>query len=72
MKRTHTPNGNGHGDGPMTLWTVEDLAAFLQKPTSWVYENYRGLFPFYRMGQAIRFDPQEIRDTLRNRYHATQ
>lgn len=59
-----------HGDGPTELWTIADLAAFLKKPTSWVYENYRELFPFYRMGQAIRFDPEEIRAALRDRYRA--
>ncbi|SEG93318.1 hypothetical protein SAMN04489712_13818 [Thermomonospora echinospora] len=54
--------------GPDELWTVEDLSGFLKKPTSWVYENYRELFPYYRMGQAVRFDPEEIRAVLRQRY----
>ncbi len=54
--------------GPDELWTIEDLSSFLKKPMSWVYENYRDLFPYYRMGQAIRFDPEEIRSTLRRRY----
>jgi hypothetical protein len=58
--------------GPAELWTIEDLAHFLKKPTSWVYENYRDLFPFYRTGQAIRFDPEEIRNALRDRYHTFQ
>lgn len=69
-RQTNSDDGN-HNGGPAELWTVEDLATFLKKPTSWVYENYRELFPFYRMGQAIRFDPQEIRAELRDRYRAT-
>jgi hypothetical protein len=69
-KTQATPKHRDNGNGPMELWTIEDLAAFLKKPTSWVYENYRELFPFYRMGQAIRFDPEEIRAALRNQYHA--
>ncbi|MEV0398854.1 helix-turn-helix domain-containing protein [Actinoallomurus sp. NPDC050550] len=51
--------------GLVDLWTAEDLAEFLRKPLSWVYENYRERFPFYRVGQAIRFDPAEIRASLR-------
>lgn len=51
------------------MWTVEDLAEYLNKPVSWVYENYRDLFPFYKLGQAVRFDPDEIRAVIRDRYH---
>jgi hypothetical protein len=47
------------------LWTIDDLAAFLRKPKSWVYDNYRDLFPFYKLGQQVRFDPMEIRLALR-------
>jgi hypothetical protein len=71
-KPREAPKPGDGNRGPVELWTVEDLAAFLKKPTSWVYENYRELFPFYRMGQAIRFDPQEVRSVLRDRYHATR
>ncbi|MBW8486698.1 helix-turn-helix domain-containing protein [Actinomadura parmotrematis] len=47
------------------LWTIDDLARFLRKKKSWVYENYREQFPYYKVGQQIRFDPAEIRAALR-------
>lgn len=47
------------------LWTVAELALFLQKPKSWVYDHYRDLFPYYKIGQQVRFDPCEIRAALR-------
>jgi hypothetical protein len=72
-KTRQTPKRNNNDDGGLLeLWTIEDLTAFLKKPSSWVYENYRELFPFYRIGQAIRFDPEEIRAALRDRFHADQ
>ncbi|TNM23644.1 helix-turn-helix domain-containing protein [Streptomyces sedi] len=44
-----------------TLWTVKDLAEFLDKPTSWVYQNHaREKIPSYRVGQQLRFRPDEI------------
>jgi predicted DNA-binding transcriptional regulator AlpA len=48
-----------------TLWTIGELAHFLRKPKSWVYDNYRDLFPYYKIGRQVRFDPQEIRAVLR-------
>lgn len=47
------------------LWTIDELATFLNKRKSWVYDNYRDLFPYYKVGQQVRFDPQEIRAALR-------
>ncbi|TMQ79969.1 helix-turn-helix domain-containing protein [Actinomadura soli] len=52
-------------NGEDRLWTVAELAAFLQKPKSWVYDNYRDLFPYYKIGQQVRFAPGEIRAALR-------
>jgi hypothetical protein len=51
------------------LWTVGQLAAYLNKPVSWVYDNYRERFPFYKVGRALRFDPGEIRAALREQQH---
>ncbi|MGI5206354.1 helix-turn-helix domain-containing protein [Spirillospora sp. CA-108201] len=48
------------------LWTISELAHFLRKPKSWVYDNYRDLFPYYKIGQQVRFDPAEVRTALRN------
>lgn len=63
----------GETAGGMTddagLWTVQDLAAFLGKPPSWVYDNYRTEFAgcFVRLGQHIRFFPDAIRGHLNDR-----
>ena len=39
-----------------SLMTVEDLAAYLSKPKSWVYDNHRkASIPSCRIGQSIRF-----------------
>ena len=38
------------------LMTVNDLANYLSKPKSWVYDNHKPLgIPSCRIGQAIRF-----------------
>ncbi|NBE53434.1 helix-turn-helix domain-containing protein [Streptomyces boluensis] len=43
------------------LWDVSTLAAFLGKPTSWVYDNHvREGIPSFRIGQHLRFAPTEI------------
>jgi hypothetical protein len=47
------------------LWTITELADFLRKPKSWVYDNYREMFPYYKVGQQVRFIPSEIRAHLR-------
>ncbi|MEW2356542.1 helix-turn-helix domain-containing protein [Spirillospora sp. NPDC029432] len=51
---------------PEQLWTITELAQFLRKPKSWVYDHYRELFPYYKIGQQVRFDPQEVRAALRD------
>ena len=47
------------------LLTVEDVAALLQVPPSWVYARtrQRGLekLPFVRIGKYVRFEPAAIR-----------
>lgn len=45
------------------LWNVPTLAAFLDKPKSWVYDNYETVFAgcYVRLGQQIRFVPEAIR-----------
>ena len=43
------------------LWTVSDLANYLGKPVSWVYDNHiRESIPSYRIGQHLRFSPAEV------------
>ncbi|WP_346099051.1 helix-turn-helix domain-containing protein [Streptomyces olivaceiscleroticus] len=43
------------------LWNVAALAAFLGKPTSWVYDDHvKENIPSFRIGQQLRFSPSEI------------
>ena len=51
------------------LWTVKDVAAFVGLSVRWVHERTRrGEIPCFRLGTAIRFDPQEIRAWL-DKFH---
>lgn len=43
------------------LMTVDDLAKYLSKPKSWVYDNHKPLgIPSCRIGQAIRFRREAV------------
>ena len=44
------------------LWTVGQVAQFLGVSKRWVHERTRrNEIPCYRLGTALRFDPEEIR-----------
>lgn len=44
------------------LWTVHDVAEFLQLSTSWVYKAAAlGILPVRRIGACLRFRPDEVR-----------
>lgn len=50
------------------LLTVHQVASWLNMSAVWVYKQAeRGLLPFYRVGQAMRFNPEEIRSYLNQR-----
>ena len=50
------------------LLTPQELATWLNMSRVWVYKQAeRGLIPFHRVGEAIRFDPVEIRAYLDSR-----
>ncbi|HWU07413.1 MAG TPA: helix-turn-helix domain-containing protein [Streptomyces sp.] len=41
--------------------TLNDVAEFLAKPRSWVYENWkREEIPFRRVGQSLRCRPVDL------------
>ncbi|MGI5398524.1 helix-turn-helix domain-containing protein [Streptomyces sp. CA-135486] len=41
--------------------TVDDVAAYLAKPRSWVYENWKQCgIPFRKVGQALRCRPSDL------------
>ncbi|MER6255489.1 helix-turn-helix domain-containing protein [Streptomyces sp. NPDC001584] len=43
------------------LLTVDEVAEFLSKPRSWVYENWRTeQIPFRRVGQSLRCRPSDL------------
>ncbi|MGV3625829.1 MAG: helix-turn-helix domain-containing protein [Archangium sp.] len=47
------------------LWTVEDVARMLSMSKQWVYKHAElGALPCVRLGAALRFRPQEIREYL--------
>jgi excisionase family DNA binding protein len=44
------------------LWTVRDVASYLQASTSYVYKAAeRGELPCLRIGSMLRFEPSAIR-----------
>ena len=44
------------------LWTVADVARYLQASRSWVYEKAEsGLLPSMRLGGLLRFDAEAVR-----------
>ena len=53
---------------PESLLTPQELANWLKMSRIWVYKQAeKGLLPFHRVGDAIRFDPEEIREYLTSR-----
>ena len=48
--------------------TAQQVAAWLNMSLVWVYKAAeKGLLPFHRLGEAIRFDPEEIQSYLNER-----
>lgn len=47
------------------LWTVDDMASYLRKPVSWVYDNHKRYFHAARAGQQLLFAPAEIKAWIR-------
>ena len=53
---------------PEPLLTPKEVAAWLKMSLVWVYKQAEnGLLPFHRVGEAIRFDPEEIHAYLESR-----
>jgi len=50
------------------LWTIEDVAEFLQvKPSVVKYWIYSRDIPYIKIGKFYRFDPVEIKEWVNNR-----
>jgi excisionase family DNA binding protein len=62
----HGPEVGYHHD----LATVEEIAAFLRVPNSWVYERTRrrGMerIPHFKLGKYLRFDRREVLDWVQH------
>ncbi len=55
--RRRSPSGSGE-----PLWTVAELAAYLQASRSWVYHQAEcGRLPSLRIGGLLRFSPVAVR-----------
>jgi excisionase family DNA binding protein len=51
-----------------SLLTAQQVSAWLNMSLVWVYKAAeKGLLPFHRIGEAIRFDPNEIQSYLNER-----
>ena len=67
MKRSLTPAAltvqpSTSADQRVGFWTVEHVAEFLGVSKRWIHERTRrDEIPCYRLGTALRFDPEEIR-----------
>jgi hypothetical protein len=48
------------------LWTVDDVAAFLQVPVATLYQwrHHRSGPPAYKVGRHLRYDPIAVRAWL--------
>ncbi len=53
---------------PESLLTAKEVARWLNMSLPWVYkQTEKGLLPFHRVGDAIRYDSGEIRTYLESR-----
>jgi excisionase family DNA binding protein len=56
------PGDAGGGAIPETLWTANDVAAYLKVSRSWVYHRCEsGELPCLRVGALVRFEPERIK-----------
>jgi excisionase family DNA binding protein len=56
------------------LLTVDDVAALLKVPRSWVYEHTRARgtpraerLPYIKLGKYLRFDPRAVREFIQKK-----
>ena len=50
------------------LWTVKEVAHYLAKGKSWVYEQVKAMdrpLPCFKVGAELRFDPEAVKRWLR-------
>jgi hypothetical protein len=54
------------GPDSEVLWTTKEVGKFLHVSGKTVFELRKKGLPFFKLGGAVRFVPQEIRDYLLN------
>lgn len=57
------------------LWTLNDVARFLNVKPSWVYDRTRSTapipIPHFKIGKYLRFLESDVRDWLRTRFKSS-
>ena len=48
------------------LWTPDDIAAFLRCTVRHVQNLQKSGLPYFHIGRLVRFDPDEVREFLKN------
>jgi excisionase family DNA binding protein len=60
--RPDSASGSSPSSTFQSLWTANDVAAYLKVSRSWVYHRAEsGELPYLRIGALLRFDPERIR-----------
>ena len=63
-------NANQRGEKPARLLTVGEVASYVRKPISWVYQAAgTGELPSMKVGRNLRFHADEISAWLNNHRH---
>ena len=57
---------NGRNPPPEDLWTTKEVGKFLHVSAKTIFELRKKGLPFVKLGGAVRFVPQEIRNYLDN------
>jgi excisionase family DNA binding protein len=62
MRRVfNAKSGDNSPEGQTKYYTVEDLAAILKVPVTWIYERTRkNVIPHHRFGKYIRFTEADL------------
>jgi hypothetical protein len=65
-KPSEAPPGDHPSNNPEDLWTCKEVGKFLHVSVKTISELRKKGLPFVKLGGAVRFVPQEIRDYLVN------
>jgi predicted DNA-binding transcriptional regulator AlpA len=54
------------------LWTIEELADYLQLPVGTIYNNRATLPPATKIGRSLRWIPDDVREWVRSQRESGQ